>query len=125
MTRVHAGDGSLLAEYSHEQQPLSAVQRDPPLVRRAFISAEDQNFYTHPGVDPLAIARAAIFDLAALRPGQAPGWRLHDHPAGGEEHAAGQPAFAGSRKAKEAILAMRIEENLEQGPHPRTLPERD
>jgi penicillin-binding protein 1A len=59
MTRVHAGDGSLLAEYSHERRlylPSSAI---PPLVKDAFISAEDKNFYIHRGFDPEGILRAA------------------------------------------------------------------
>src|SRR5471030_28628 len=60
MTRVHAGDGSLLAEYSHERRlylPSSAI---PPLVKEAFISAEDKNFYIHRGFDPEGILRAAF-----------------------------------------------------------------
>ena len=59
MTRVHAADGSLLAEYSHERRlylPSSAI---PDLVKHAFISAEDKNFYSHRGVDPEGIVRAA------------------------------------------------------------------
>src|SRR5271156_6482723 len=58
MTRVHAGDGSLLAEYAHERRlylPSSAI---PPLVRQAFISAEDKNFYVHRGFDPEGMLRA-------------------------------------------------------------------
>ncbi len=58
MTRVHAADGSLLAEYAHERRlylPSSAV---PPLVKQAFISAEDKNFYSHSGIDPEGIIRA-------------------------------------------------------------------
>jgi len=57
-TRVHAGDGSILAEYSHERRlylPSSAI---PTMVKQAFISAEDKNFYTHRGVDPEGVVRA-------------------------------------------------------------------
>ncbi|MBM3608883.1 MAG: penicillin-binding protein 1A [Alphaproteobacteria bacterium] len=60
MTRMHAGDGSLLAEYSRERRlflPSSAI---PDLVKKAFLSAEDKNFYSHPGIDPEGIARAAM-----------------------------------------------------------------
>jgi penicillin-binding protein 1A len=63
MTRVHAGDGSLLAEYSHERRlylPSSAI---PPLVKEAFIAAEDKNFYVHRGFDPEGILRAAYVFL--------------------------------------------------------------
>ncbi|THD45578.1 MAG: penicillin-binding protein 1A [Bradyrhizobium sp.] len=60
MTRVHAADGSLLAEYARERRlylPSSAI---PPLVKEAFIAAEDKNFYTHPGFDPEGILRAGL-----------------------------------------------------------------
>ena len=60
MTRVHAGDGSILAEYSRERRlylPSSAI---PPMVKQAFLSAEDKNFYTHGGIDPEGIARALV-----------------------------------------------------------------
>ena len=60
MTRVHAGDGSVLAEYSRERRlylPSSAI---PALVKEAFISAEDKNFYTHNGIDPEGVVRAAM-----------------------------------------------------------------
>ncbi|MGJ0396719.1 MAG: penicillin-binding protein 1A [Methylocystis sp.] len=57
-TRLHAGDGSILAEYSHERRlflPSSAI---PQMVKQAFISAEDKNFYNHIGVDPEGVMRA-------------------------------------------------------------------
>ena len=82
MTRVHAADGSLLAEYSRERRlylPSSAI---PDLVKQAFISAEDKNFYSHGGFDPEGIARAGDRVPAGLAP--RPG-RLDHHPAGGEE----------------------------------------
>src|SRR5277367_6053132 len=51
MTRVHAADGSLLAEYARERRLYLPSAAIPDLVKRAFISAEDKNFYSHPGVD--------------------------------------------------------------------------
>ena len=47
MTRVQAGDGSLLAEFAHERRLYLPSAAIPPLVKEAFISAEDKNFYTH------------------------------------------------------------------------------
>jgi penicillin-binding protein 1A len=67
MTRVHAADGSLLAEYSHERRlylPSSAI---PDLVKHAFISAEDKNFYSHRGFDPEGILRAAVVFMEGHR----------------------------------------------------------
>src|SRR5271169_5187226 len=60
MTRVHAADGSLLAEYSRERRLYLPADEIPALVKEAFISAEDKNFYTHYGVDPEGIARAGL-----------------------------------------------------------------
>ena len=58
MTRVHASDGSILAEYARERRMYLPSTAIPPLVKQAFIAAEDKNFYTHNGVDPEGIIRA-------------------------------------------------------------------
>src|SRR5579872_5494418 len=60
MTRVHAADGSLIAEYAKERRLYLPVQDVPKLVIDAFISAEDKNFFSHSGVDPEGITRAII-----------------------------------------------------------------
>ena len=51
MTRVHAADGSLLAEYAKERRLYLPIQAIPKLVTNAFVAAEDKNFYQHPGID--------------------------------------------------------------------------
>src|SRR5258708_14032799 len=48
MTRVHAADGSLLAEYARERRLYIPVQAVPKLVINAFVPPEDKNFYEHP-----------------------------------------------------------------------------
>ncbi len=63
MTRVHAGDGSLLAEYARERRLYLPSAAIPPLVKEAFIAAEDKNFYTHGGFDPEGILRAGLVFL--------------------------------------------------------------
>ena len=60
MTRVHAADGSLLAEYAKERRLYLPIQAVPKLVINAFIAAEDKNFYEHGGLDFYGIARAVI-----------------------------------------------------------------
>ena len=60
MTRVHAADGSLLAEYARERRLYLPSSEIPDLVKHAFIAAEDKNFYSHHGFDPEGIVRAAI-----------------------------------------------------------------
>src|SRR5713226_9357210 len=60
MTRVHATDGSLIAEYARERRLYMPIQAVPKLVTNAFISAEDKNFYEHGGIDFSGIARATV-----------------------------------------------------------------
>ncbi|MDP7426440.1 MAG: transglycosylase domain-containing protein, partial [Rhodospirillales bacterium] len=63
MTRVHAGDGRLLAEYAEQKRVFVPQASMPKRVVKAFLSAEDKNFYYHPGIDPLGIARAVVTNI--------------------------------------------------------------
>ena len=60
MTRIHAADGSLLAEYAAERRLFVPVNQMPKQLIHAFISAEDKTFYTHGGLDWQGIAAAAV-----------------------------------------------------------------
>src|SRR3979490_1996674 len=60
MTRVHAADGSLLAEYARERRLYIPIQAVPKLVINAFVAAEDKNFYEHNGLDFQGITRAGL-----------------------------------------------------------------
>jgi len=60
MTRIHASDGSLLAEYAEQRRLFVPVTQMPPRVIQAFISAEDKTFFEHGGLDWRGIAAAAI-----------------------------------------------------------------
>src|ERR1700743_4020664 len=62
-TRVYAGNGDLLGEYARERRIFVPLAFVPKLVTEAFTSAEDKNFYSHPGIDPSGIARAALKDV--------------------------------------------------------------
>ncbi|MBI5522314.1 MAG: penicillin-binding protein 1C [Desulfarculus sp.] len=68
--RVLAGDGQILASLTHPERragPWLAAGEIPPLVRAAALAAEDRRFHDHPGVDPVALARAAWRNLLAGR----------------------------------------------------------
>ena len=60
MTRVHAADGSLLAEYALERRLFVPINLIPKRVVDAYVSAEDKNFYTHAGLDWRGIAKAGL-----------------------------------------------------------------
>ncbi|MCC2110436.1 MAG: transglycosylase domain-containing protein, partial [Hyphomicrobiales bacterium] len=63
MTRIHAGDGQLVAEYAHERRLYLPIQAIPELIKNAFISAEDKNFYSHAGLDFQGIGRAVVVNF--------------------------------------------------------------
>jgi penicillin-binding protein 1A len=110
MSRVYAGDARLMAELATERRifvPYSAI---PEIVKQAFVSAEDQHFWTHPGVDPLAITRAAIFDMTHMGQRRPVGASTITQQVAKNMLLDNQLSLA--RKAREAILAMRIEQSL-------------
>jgi len=63
-TRVYAGDGSLVAEFATESRLFVPIESIPEHVKNAFISAEDQNFYEHDGLDYRAIVRGMFIQNA-------------------------------------------------------------
>ena len=108
MTRVYAGDGRLMAEYATEKRVFVPVGAIPKRVVQAFLSAEDKNFYQHPGVDIGGVVRAAVFNLRNM--GQ------QRRPVGAStitQQVAKNFLLSNEvsveRKIKEAILSFRIE----------------
>src|ERR687895_1043179 len=63
MTRIHAANGELVAEHARERRLYLPIQAVPDLVKAAFLSAEDKNFYEHGGVDVAGIVRAVAVNL--------------------------------------------------------------
>src|SRR3984893_12129178 len=108
MTRVHAANGALLAEYAHERRLYLPIQAVPKLVTNAFISAEDKNFYDHNGLDFSGIMRAGRVFLE--------NYGSHKRPQGASTITqqvaknfllTNEVSF--QRKIKEALLALKIE----------------
>jgi penicillin-binding protein 1A len=108
MTRVHAADGSLLAEYSKERRLYLPIQAVPKLVINAFLAAEDKNFYEHGGVDYSGMARAALLYAQNFGSGRRPqGASTITQQVAKNFFFSSEVSF--SRKIKEALLAMRLE----------------
>jgi len=108
MTRVHAADGSLLAEYSKERRLYLPIQAVPKLVINAFLAAEDKNFYEHGGVDYSGMARAALLYAQNFGSGRRPqGASTITQQVAKNFFFSNEVSF--SRKIKEALLAMRLE----------------
>src|SRR5713226_4964726 len=111
MTRVQAGDGRLLAEYATERRIFVAIGAIPMRVINAFLSAEDKNFYSHHGVDPVWMVRAALTDVGR--------WRSNRRPVGAStitQQVAKNMLLTNelsiARKVKEILLATRIDEAM-------------
>src|SRR6202034_715881 len=108
MTRVHAADGSLLAEYANQRRLYLPIQAVPKLVTNAFIAAEDKNFYQHPGIDIYGIARAGMLYVENYGSSRRPqGASTITQQVAKNFLLTNEVSF--ERKIKEALLALRIE----------------
>jgi penicillin-binding protein 1A len=108
MTRVHASDGALLAEYSKERRLYLPIQAVPKLVINAFLAAEDKNFYEHGGIDFQGMARAAVLFAQNYGSNKRPqGASTITQQVAKNFLLTNEVSF--TRKIKEALLAMRIE----------------
>ncbi|TNM65143.1 penicillin-binding protein 1A [Aliirhizobium smilacinae] len=108
-TRIHAGNGALMAEYARERRLFLPIQAIPDRVKAAFLSAEDKNFYNHPGVDPFGLGRAVLNNLQNFGSGRRPegASTITQQVAKNFLLSADQTI---DRKVKEAILSFRIEQ---------------
>jgi len=110
MTRIHAHNGALIAEYARERRIFVPINTIPKRVIAAFLSAEDRRFYEHGGVDFQSIARALYKVVESKIQG-------NERRAEGGSTITQQVAKnfllsserSMERKLKEAILAIRIE----------------
>ena len=107
-SRVYSNDGKLIAEYALEKRLFIPYKSIPEKVINSFLSAEDKNFFTHPGVDARGIIRAFIKNLKNLSENK----RLEGASTITQQVAKNfllTNEVSLNRKIKEAILAFRIE----------------
>ena len=107
-TRIHATDGSLLAEYSRERRLFLPNDAIPERVKQAFIAAEDKNFYKHPGVDIEGVARAAVYFFKRDNGKRPQGASTITQQVAKNFLLSSETSF--SRKIKEMLVALRMEE---------------
>ena len=108
-TRLYASDGSLLIEYAEERRVFIDYADMPPQLVNAFIAAEDQNFWRHPGIDVQGIIRAVANNTLGML-----GFHANFSGASTITQQVAKNFFLTSertlsRKIKEAILAMKLE----------------
>jgi penicillin-binding protein 1A len=108
VTRVHAGNGALLAEYASEKRLFVPVEAIPPRLVHAFISAEDKAFYSHFGIDLRALARAVVTNILNYGSGRRPvGASTITQQVTKNFLLTNEVSI--DRKIKEAILSLRME----------------
>ena len=108
MTRVHAGDGSLVAEYARERRLYVPIQAVPKQVINGFLAAEDKNFYEHGGLDFTGIARAGVNLIQNFGSGRRPqGASTITQQVAKNFLLTNEVSY--TRKIKEALLALKIE----------------
>ncbi len=110
-SKVYSGDGELIKDFSSEKRifvPYNAISEK---VINSFLSAEDKNFYTHPGVDAKGVLRAIVNNIANIATSR----RLEGASTITQQVAKNfllTNEVSLNRKIKEAILAFRIERAL-------------
>ena len=67
ISRVYSGEGQIIDEFAVERRLFVPASDIPKLVKEAFISAEDKNFYIHKGFDPISMVKAALDEEARRR----------------------------------------------------------
>ena len=109
ISRIYSGEGQLIDEFARERRLFTPIEDIPPLLRQAFISAEDRNFYEHAGFDPVAM-------VAALRDAVVSGGRNLRGASTITQQVMKNFLLSsdrtGERKIREIILAWRVEQTL-------------
>jgi penicillin-binding protein 1A len=110
-SKMYSGDGDLVSDFSKEKRVFVPYSAIPKNVINSFLSAEDKNFFSHPGVDAKGILRAIINNIKNIMTSK----RLEGASTITQQVAknfllTNEVSF--NRKIKEAILAFRIERAL-------------
>jgi len=110
-SKVYSGEGELVKDFSKEKRIFIPFNAIPEKVINSFLSAEDKNFFSHPGVDAKGVLRAIINNISNLATSR----RLEGASTITQQVAKNfllTNEISFNRKLKEAILALRIERTL-------------
>ncbi len=106
--RIYTDDGSLMAEYGEKRRTPKALDEIPEKLRQAFLSAEDDRFYEHPGVDYQGILRAMAHLIKTGERGQ--GGSTITMQLARNFYLSSEKTYG--RKINEIFLALKIEQEL-------------
>ena len=110
-SKVYSGNGDLVADFSKEKRVFVPYSAIPKNVINAFLSAEDKNFFSHPGIDAKGVLRAIFNNIKNVITSK----RLEGASTITQQVAKNfllTNEVSLNRKLKEAILAFRIERAL-------------
>ncbi|MDC0031787.1 transglycosylase domain-containing protein [Candidatus Pelagibacter sp.] len=110
-SKVYSGDGELVSDFSSEKRIFIPYNSIPKKIIDAFLSAEDKNFFSHPGVDARGVLRAVVNNISNIISSK----RLEGASTITQQVAKNfllTNEVSLNRKIKEAILAFRIERAL-------------
>ena len=111
ISRIYSGKGNIIDEFASERRLFAASEEIPDLVKEAFISAEDKNFYSHVGYDPAGMA-AALRDAVVSRGKNVRGASTITQQV--MKNFLLDGSRSAERKVKELILATRLEATLKK-----------
>jgi penicillin-binding protein 1A len=106
ISRIYSGEGQIIDEFAVERRLFTPADEIPDIVKQAFISAEDKNFYQHQGFDAMGIISAA-YDAVASRGENVRGASTITQQV--MKNFLLDGSVSAERKIKEIILAVRIE----------------
>lgn len=106
--RVYTADKYLIGEFGEERRAVVAIADVPDIMKQAILSAEDDRFYEHSGIDYLGILRAAVTNL--IGGGKKQGASTITQQVARNFFLTGEKTY--TRKLYEALLSFKIESNL-------------
>ena len=108
--RIYSSDGSLMGEFGEKRRSPKKLDEIPERMRQAFLSAEDDRFFEHPGVDYQGIMRAAFHLVVTGRRGQ--GGSTITMQLARNFYLSSEKTYL--RKLNEILLALKIERELDK-----------
>lgn len=105
---IYTADNELLAEYGDERRNILRLQEIPEIMRKAILAAEDDDFYSHGGVDWMGVARATLTNLISGKKAQ--GASTITMQLARNFYLSSEKKF--TRKFYELLLTYKIEHNL-------------
>lgn len=106
--RVYSADGYLIGEFGEERRSVVKIQDVPDRMKQAILAAEDERFYSHPGIDTIGVLRAASANL--LGGGRRQGASTITQQVARNFFLSAEKTY--TRKLAEMMLSFKIENNL-------------